>query len=341
MKVLVYGVGVIGSLTVHALCAAGNDVTVVARGHWKNVLEKKGLRIKSYSGKKWIDHPRVLSEYDGQTYDVCFSVMQNQQQDALLDTLARVRSNYLVLVGNNMESGEMEQILQEKSADSKTVLFGFQTSGGQRHAGYTEVVTFGVLSMTLGHRKVALNPEEKRFFRQLFAGSSMKLLFEDDMESWYRCHAAFIIPIACIAYSRHCNIRTCSRKDVEDYIAAGTEAYDFLQSIGTPIRPKGDDKNLYGIRGSIFTFLMWVVCKTKLGELAVTNHCKSAVTEMQFMDEKFEALRAQNPSFPMPVYDRLRRERPGWEDLHREYDIPRKNRNKDKNKARNKAGKAL
>lgn len=321
MKVLVYGVGVIGSLMVHELCVSGNDVTVVARGEWKNVLESKGLCIKMHSGRKMsTDHPRVLSAYDGQAYDVTFSVMQNQQQDALLNTLAGVRTQYLVLVGNNMESGKMNRILQEKSPDRKTVLFGFQTSGGSRYKEYVEAVTFGVLSLTIGHLKEALSPGEQKFFRSLFSGSSMRLDFEDDMESWYRCHAAFIVPIACIAYTHHCNIRTCGWKEVKSYLQAGAEAYAFLQSIGTPIRPKGDDQNLHGVRGALMSLLMWIVCKTQLGELAVTNHCRHAVTEMQFMDEKFEDLRIQNPSFPMTEYDRLRKERPSWEKLHEEYD---------------------
>lgn len=32
MKVLVYGAGVIGSYLTHVLCAAGNQVTLLARG---------------------------------------------------------------------------------------------------------------------------------------------------------------------------------------------------------------------------------------------------------------------------------------------------------------------
>lgn len=32
MKILVYGAGVIGSYLTHMLCAAGNDVTLLARG---------------------------------------------------------------------------------------------------------------------------------------------------------------------------------------------------------------------------------------------------------------------------------------------------------------------
>lgn len=105
-------------------------------------------------------------------------------------------------------------------------------------------------------------------------------------------------------------------QDVRSYLQAGTEAYDFLKSIGTQIRPKGDDKNLMGIRGAVLSAVMWIVFKTKFGELYVSNHCRNAVTEMQFMDEKFEELRQENPVFPMPVHDRLRKARPDWEELH-------------------------
>ena len=38
MKVLVYGAGVIGGQLVHALTKSGNDVTVIARGAWKETL---------------------------------------------------------------------------------------------------------------------------------------------------------------------------------------------------------------------------------------------------------------------------------------------------------------
>lgn len=321
MKVLVYGVGVIGSLTVHELCKAGNDVTIVARGEHLKVLEENGLVIQSHSTKKeWTDHPRVIAEYDGDQYDVTFSIMQNQQQEKLLNTLAKIQTRYLVLVGNNMLSKDMEETLRLHGNPWTTILFGFQTSAGLRHETYTEVVTFGVPVLTIGHLKKEMDSNEKSFFRSLFKGSSMQLEWMDDMESWYDCHAAFIIPIACIAYAHHCDIRTCGKQDMIDYLKAGKEAYDFLKSIHVPIRPINDDKNLNGFRGKILSAGMWVIAKTSLGEQAVTNHCRNAVTEMQFLDEQFENLRQKNPSFPMPTFDRLRNEMPSWQDLHQLYD---------------------
>lgn len=314
MKVLVYGVGVIGSLMVHELMKAGNDVTVIARGSWKEELKNHGLHI-TINKKEYMDHPKVLSEYDHQKYDVAFSIMQNQQQDLLLNTLAGIHTDYLVLVGNNMESRQMHAYLENKSTEHKKILFAFQTSGGQRYKDHVDAVTFGSLTLTIGHLSKELSKEEKTHFNALFSGSDMKLEYEDNMESWYICHAAFIIPAACISYIHHCNLKTCTMQDVKDYIEAGGKAYSFLESIGIPIRPKGDEKNLHGIRRSLLTCIMWIVFKSKMGELAVSNHCRNAVSEMQFMDEKFEELRKQNPSFPMPVYDRLRKERPDWSEI--------------------------
>lgn len=324
MKVLVYGIGVIGSLMIHELIKAGNDVTVIARESRKSELEQNGLKIR-LEKKEFTDFPRVLSAYDGQNYDVTFSIMQNQQQDALLETLAEVHTKYLVLVGNNMESEKMDCFLREKSTDEKNIIFAFQTSGGQRYENYTQVVTFGRLSLTIGHLKKELEQNEKADLKKLFCGSQMKLEYEDDMESWYRCHVAFIIPVACLSYIYHCNLRTCTWADVKKYIIAGTEAYGFLESIGTQIRPKGDEKNLRGFRRFILIFLMWFMFKTKIGEEGVTNHCRNAVTEMQFLDEKFEELRKKNPTFLMAEYDNLRQKRPSWEELSLEYDVSKEN----------------
>ena len=61
MKVLVYGSGVIGSYLAHVLCTAGNDVTMLARGKWKEQLEKNGLRIIHHlQHKETLDHPAVI-----------------------------------------------------------------------------------------------------------------------------------------------------------------------------------------------------------------------------------------------------------------------------------------
>ncbi|MBR3741604.1 MAG: hypothetical protein IKN04_14320 [Clostridia bacterium] len=46
MKALVFGAGVIGCYLTHVLCEAGRDVTLLARGAWKDALETHGLELR-------------------------------------------------------------------------------------------------------------------------------------------------------------------------------------------------------------------------------------------------------------------------------------------------------
>lgn len=124
MKILVFGVGAIGSLMAHYLCKAGNDVTVVARSTYEE-LNKNGLVIRHYLQKKTtVDHPRIVKEADERHYDIVFSVMQGQQQLTLLPVLSSLNADLLVLVGNNMETDKCEEALNnyapQNTNDAKT-----------------------------------------------------------------------------------------------------------------------------------------------------------------------------------------------------------------------------
>lgn len=57
MKVLVYGSGVIGCYLAHVLCTAENDVTLLARGQWKEQLQQKAFY--AHKQRRWI---RLLKE---------------------------------------------------------------------------------------------------------------------------------------------------------------------------------------------------------------------------------------------------------------------------------------
>ena len=134
MKVLVYGSGVIGSYLAHVLCAAGNDVTMLARGKWKEQLEKNGLRIRHHlQHKETLDHPAVIEEItDDQEYDIVFAVMPYNKMRAILEPLAAIHAPIVVLVGNNMSPADMQREILDHSACEKQVLFGFQATEGKR-----------------------------------------------------------------------------------------------------------------------------------------------------------------------------------------------------------------
>ena len=117
MKVLVYGSGVIGCYLAHVLCSAGNDVTLLARGQWKEALEQDGLRIRHHlQHMTTLDRPRVIGGIEeDDTYDAVFAVMPYNKMRAILDPLAAVHSPVVVLVGNNMSPVTMQRDILRRS----------------------------------------------------------------------------------------------------------------------------------------------------------------------------------------------------------------------------------
>ena len=70
MKILVYGAGVIGCYLTHVLCAAGNNVTLLARGSWRETLERDGLTIVHHLQKKTTnDRTRIIVALHGEIFD--------------------------------------------------------------------------------------------------------------------------------------------------------------------------------------------------------------------------------------------------------------------------------
>ena len=157
MKVLIYGAGVIGGQLCHALCACGNDVTVIARNAWAETLRTEGLRIRHYIQRKdTVDRPRVLEAPDRERYDIVFAVMQYRQMEAILPDLAQVDSPIVVLTGNNLSASDMEARVIAASPTPKTVLFGFGSTAGVREDGRLTTVHVGDGRLTLGKAREAL-----------------------------------------------------------------------------------------------------------------------------------------------------------------------------------------
>ncbi|MCM1345435.1 MAG: NAD-binding protein, partial [Muribaculaceae bacterium] len=103
MKLLVYGAGVIGCELAHVLTKGGNDVTLLARGDWKDTLEKRGLVIRHYLQRETTtDKVKVIGCLNpDDEYDIIFVVMQADQVPDVLPAIAANVSRYVVFIGNN------------------------------------------------------------------------------------------------------------------------------------------------------------------------------------------------------------------------------------------------
>ena len=321
MKVLVYGAGVIGSYLAHVLCAAGNDVTLLARGGWRETLERDGLTIVHHLQKKTThDQPRVVGSLDGEPYDLVFAVMQYQQMESILDNLAQINSPLVVLVGNNMSAVEMERTIQARTQTPKTVLFGFQGTGGRREDGKVVCGRFGRGSMSLGSVAVEAPDSAKAAVTVAFRGTKYRLTWVHNMDAWYKCHLAFILPVCYLSYTLNCDLTRAKGQQIQQMLDAVKEGYRLLSALGYPILPEGSLDELRGVKGALSLAMMWVMAKTAIGRLAATDHCRHAVAEMEALDTAWEELRRQCPDCPMPNWDALRKAMPEWAELHRSYD---------------------
>lgn len=324
MNVLVYGAGVIGSYLAHVLCAAGNDVTVLARRQRKRILEEKGLAIHHYLQRtNTVDWPQITGTLDISVhYDAVFAVMQFQQMEAILPELAAADTPLVCLVGNNMAAPEMERRILESCAVFKTVLFGFQGTGGRQEDEKTLCIRMGAGSLTCGALHGEPDEAAKAVLQSLFAGQMYDVDYMPDMDAWYKCHLAFILPIAYLCYQTNCDLKKSTCRQRRQLMDAVAEGYRLLRSLGCPVLPEGDDRYFEpGLRRAAMRVMLWFMAKTALGRLAASDHCRHAVSEIEALDRAFMELRARSPRLSMPNWEALRAGMPAWETLHQTLDM--------------------
>ena len=325
MKVLVYGAGVIGCYLAHVLCAAGNDVTLLARGPWKEQLRENGLRIRHHLQRKTtLDHLKVIGGIEeDDTYDAVFAVMPYNKMQTILEPLAAIHAPIIVLVGNNMSPADMQREILGHSVCEKQVLFGFQATAGKRdhEKGMLICERAGVGAMDIGGLHSLPDSDTKTKLRTMFDGSGYKLNWQPDMEAYLICHLAAVLPICYLAYACHGDLTGSTGRQRKLMRMASREAYAMLKAQGIPILPEGDDQYYDPrIKGAIMRFLYFGMAKWKTaGDLIACEHCRNAFAEMEMLDDGFEKVLARKPEFPLPNWRVLKAQMPGWEAIRKQY----------------------
>ncbi len=327
MKILVYGAGVIGSYLCRLLMENGVDVTLLARGAWKENLEKNGLVIyHRLQKKKTVDYPRIVDVLDeNERFDAVFAVMQFTQIRQILPDLARANTPLVLLIGNNARAEETEAELKRRCPEGreKTVLFGFSATGGRRENGKVQCVRFGGLHITCGKLHSEPDEETKAALSKIF-GKKNEPKYMTDMNGWLLCHLAFILPICYVSYACGCDLRKAGKQRISSVMTACGECFALFRRLDVPIIPDGGEKSCEpGFSRGFTELLLRIMSKTKIGDLACTDHCRHAVSEMEALDAALEALRTKAPDVKMPVWDKLRNAMPDWNRLHKVYDSQR------------------
>lgn len=317
MRILVYGAGVQGCELAHRLLQnKKNIVTMLARGEWKERLEQRGLIIRHWAQcRMTTDRVATIDTLaPDDCYDLIFVTLQAGQLPDVLPILKKNKSEYIVFVGNDPQAQEVLRAMQ-RPADK--IAFGFQSSAGRREIDKVVSVHSGV-GMTVGGATAPLSGVFRYRLKTAFEGAKYKLTFVSDMDAWLKCHIAFILPVCYVCYACGGDLTRATKEQRSAILDAAWEGCEMLKAAGIPVDDKENtDYYRAGTPGRRkMEAMVLAMSKTPLGRLCASDHAMHAVAEMQYLDEAFEALRADTTT-PMHAWDALREQMPSWETLRK------------------------
>ena len=310
MRILVYGAGVLGCELAHVLLQnKKNDVTLLARGEWKERIDQKGLVIRQWAQRKTtVDRVRTIDVLAPENfYDLVFVVLQAGQLPDVLPVLKANRSPYFVFVGNDPHA---KQVLEAMQRPADKVAFGFQNTAGRRERDRVVSVHTGV-GMTVGGATAPLSGTFRIRLKTAFDGTKYKLTFYSDMDEWLKSHIAFILPCAYACYAVDGELSRTTVEQRRMIVDAAWECCEMLKAAGVPVNDaENTDRYREGTKQRKKTERMvYWMAQTVVGKWCISDHAMRAVSEMQYLDEAFAALRATT-LVEMTAWDELRRSLP-------------------------------
>ena len=301
----------------------------------KETLSEEGLVLHHYyGGAVTTDHPEIVDAVGDGHYDVIFVTMPYRQMLEVTESVAKADADTVVFVGNNMHAKYIEKTVQELSTAKKNVLFGLQENGGERRGKLMISVCDGNGSMTIGPVKqdreaTAGNQDEvadkaasfekvRQMLEGMFVKTGYELNWVSDMDAWYKCHLAKILPQAYLTYALEGNLYKATMKQIALSLDASYEAYRALREMGYAILAEGSERHYKKSPRRFFTVTtrFFVMTKTQVGEMEMSSYYKQAVREMEDLSLDFSKLLGIRED-EMKAWKKLKEQMPSWKKLHK------------------------
>lgn len=181
-------------------------------------------------------------------------------------------------------------------------MFAFYMAAG--HKEKDKVVSFSMKKITIGQRKGSRSNEE--LIREIFEGSTIKTVYQPNMDDYLLCHAAFVVPIALACYYCDGDLKRI-KKDriyINQIIDANIEGYRAIENTGRSILPKSD-RDYKGARYRKLCYRLYkIICSTKIGKVCASDHALNAIEEMSALNEELKEFFRENGA-NCPMYHKL------------------------------------
>lgn len=280
MRILMLGVGVIGSVYAGHLSDAGHEVTLVARGRRFAELQTSGLVLQdARTGHRTTFRLPVLATVDDQQrdFDVVFVAVRREQLATAVSSLTSSGvSGDVVLFGN--AAGLTQELTSELGSRA---LVGFPAAGGVRDGGLIRYVLIRQQKTMLAEPDGTITPRIHRLAAALVR-AGFPTTVSSDPEGWLIAHAAFVVPIAFALYRVGVDPKRLAGDTgtLRLMVRATRQALQALQACGNHQIPR-NLRALYLYAPERFAVAYWRrIMASDNGELWFAGHTRVAPQEM-------------------------------------------------------------
>lgn len=302
MDILVYGAGVIGSVYAARLQAAGQNVSLLARGQRAVSLRTQGIQlVNALTGRMTVTRVGVVEHLaPTDSYDVVLVTVRLDQLDSVLPALvANHRVPTLLFMLNNPIG-----VQQFEPLDVQRVVPGFPAVGGVRKGDIVHYIASRQVPTMLGEVDGRVMPR-LRELATMFKQAGFTVRLNSDMPTWLKTHALIdmnIIPAA-IRTGGSAQLAR-SRRDVVLLVQGIREGLLALRGLGTPVTPFYL-RVLFLWLPRWLTVILWqVLLRTRLSVLGIDLHLGDDIVEIrQIARELMEQLRVS--PYATPTLNRL------------------------------------
>ena len=237
MRVLFFGAGALGTLFAARLCAAGHDVSVLARGERLAAIQRDGLRIRPRAKGDVLEvRPAAVSRVASEVpYElVVVLVRRNQVDDVLRTIAAEHEGDVLVMVNEARGYDVWRGILGSRLL----VGFGGAIAVFEPSGVLVYDIAPGALQPTVIGEPDGRVSDRVRRAASAFREAGFPVQVRRDMEAWQRTHAAWITPfmlVSTLAARDAASLTTADR--ARTWMRATREALAAVKASGSPLVP--------------------------------------------------------------------------------------------------------
>lgn len=302
MDILVYGAGVIGSVYAARLKAAGQNVSLLARGQRAVSLRTHGIQLEDAStGRRTTTQVSVVEHLaPTDRYDLVLVTVRLDQLHSVLPILAANHQvpTLLFLLNNPAGMQQFEQL------DAQRIVPGFPAVGGVRKGDIVHYITLRQVPTMLGEANGHVTPRLRQLsaiFKQ--AGFTVDLI--SDMQSWLKTHAIMDMGIISAVMITGGSAQLArSRHNVVMLVQAIREGLLALRALGTRLTPFYLTVLFLWLPSFLTVILIQSLLRTRLSVLGIDAHLGDDIEEIRQMTREIMAQLRSSP-LTTPTLNRL------------------------------------